>query len=338
MPFQMKYTIEQKLLPTGTKRRSGIQMTRVGFATAHDTGNDGSTAAGNVGYYINSANEASASAHTFIDHKQIIECIPATLGKKEKAWHVLYNITLDNEIYGDDANDIAIGVELCYSYQKGPIDNVESYKRYVWYLAYLCHTFNLNPLKDIIGHNTLDPKRKTDPNNALQHMGKTFNNLIADVAAEYKACTGVTPTYTYNPDKEVSLSKGATGEEVRKLQVKLNKLGYEITVDGDFGAVTDTSVRSFQKSLGLTVDGLVGTSTMAKINAELAAQADKITKEDDRLILVQWQVDMLVDALTKLQKAGVFEDGAWIEKAKNKTLTVSELTFLNTIILSKGLK
>ncbi|MGG4144850.1 N-acetylmuramoyl-L-alanine amidase [Paenibacillus algorifonticola] len=338
MSFTMKYLIEQRLLPVKTKRRSGIAMNRVGFAVAHDTGNDGSTAAGNVGYYINSANEMSASAHTFIDDKQIIECIPATIGLKEKAWHVLYNTTVDNAIYGADANDVAIGVELCYSHLKGSINNTESYKRYVWYLAYICYKFNLNPLKDIIGHNTLDPKRKVDPTNALSRMGKNFNQLIADVANEYKACAGVIVAYPMKESTGLILCKGSTGEEVRKLQVKLNKLGCELTVDGNFGAETDLAVRALQKSFDVAQDGRVGPLTMARIDAELASIAEKIVKEDDRLLLVQWQVDMLVEALTKLQRAGTFESMEWIEKAKNKTLTLSELAFLNTIILSKGLK
>ncbi|WP_235929795.1 hypothetical protein [Chengkuizengella marina] len=47
----------------------------------------------------------------------------------EKAWHVQYQKPLDNQLFGDDANDIAAGVELCYSYKRGCINNEESYKR-----------------------------------------------------------------------------------------------------------------------------------------------------------------------------------------------------------------
>jgi len=190
MSFKMKYDIETKYLPKGTKRRSGILMSRVGFIVSHDTGNDGSTASGNVNYYTNSANDMSASAHTFIDDKKIIECIPATTGKPEKAWHVLYEKTLDNELFGDDANDIAIGVELCYSNKKGNINNKEAYKRYVWYHAYLCYRFNLDPKKHIIGHNELDPQRKTDPfKNALKVMGISKEQFIQDVVNELAECT-----------------------------------------------------------------------------------------------------------------------------------------------------
>ena len=49
---------------------------------------------------------------------------------------------------------------------------------------------------------------------------------------------------------------GSRGSEVLILQ---NKLG--IRADGVFGKVTDAAVRSFQKSHGLTPDGIVGDHT-----------------------------------------------------------------------------
>lgn len=218
MAFKMKYTIEQRYLPNKTKRRSGIKNQGIDFLVAHDTGNDGSTAAGNVNYYTNSANVESASAHTFIDDKAIIECVPLT----EKAWHVLYNVTTDNDLYGFDSNDHAIGVELCYSYKKGSINNKEAYKRYVWYMAYLCHKFGLNPLKRISGHNELDPKRKTDPyKNALQIMGISKTQFLNDVAAELKDCTATTQappkTEVSEDDEPMKLDKWAVDMLVNSL-------------------------------------------------------------------------------------------------------------------------
>lgn len=187
MAFNMKYTIESRFLPNRTKRRSGIKMPRIGFIVAHDTGNLGSTAANNVNYYKNSANDIEASAHLFSDDKDILECIPALTGTPEKAWHVLYNRTEDNIMYGDDANDIAIGVEFCFG---GNINFDKSYDRYVWLLAYLCHHFGLDPAKHITGHEFLDPGRKTDPTNGLKHGGKTFTALIKDVVVMYKTSGG----------------------------------------------------------------------------------------------------------------------------------------------------
>lgn len=61
-------------------------------------------------------------------------------------------------------------------------------------------------------------------------------------------------------------------------------------------------------------------------------------KGDDRLDLTNVQQKMLVDALTMLLNKGLISDIAWIEKAQKETLTISELTWLNTIILSRSQK
>ena len=183
----MKYKIVPDYITKGTKRRSGRLINKVRFLVAHDTGNFNSTARNNVDYYKRTCNEQSASAHIFVDDKQIIECVPALTAPPEKAWHVLYNLPKDNELYGRDANDVAIGVELCYGSKINPN---EAYKRYVWVLAYLCYKFNLNPVKDIVGHMTLDPRNRTDPVNALSKQGKTFEQLINDVATEFNSLRG----------------------------------------------------------------------------------------------------------------------------------------------------
>jgi N-acetylmuramoyl-L-alanine amidase len=188
MSFKMKYKIIPKYLTKGTKRRSGIPMKEVKFNVAHDTGNDGSTALQNINYYENSHNAMSASAHLFIDDTGIYECVPLLTASPEKAWHVIYNKTKDNELFGDDANDIAAGIELCYSHNRGNINNEESYNRYVWVLAYIAYKFNFSP-KNVIGHHVLDPGRKTDPVNSLSKMGKTYEQLLNDVINEYDECT-----------------------------------------------------------------------------------------------------------------------------------------------------
>jgi N-acetylmuramoyl-L-alanine amidase len=183
--FNNKFSITARYIPAGTKRRSGIAINRVHFLVAHDTGNPKSTAAQNVQYYINSRNAMSASAHLFVDDKEILECVPALTAAPEKAWHVLYGVPKDNELYGVNANDTAIGVEYCYG---GAIDADKAYEKYVWLLAKLCFEFSLDPAKDIVGHFFLDPKRKTDPVTGLAHSRRTYEQLLRDVVAEYNSC------------------------------------------------------------------------------------------------------------------------------------------------------
>lgn len=169
------YEITRKYIQFGNSR-SGIKLLRVGFIVAHDTGDEGATARNEYNYFNNQQPEASA--HAFIDDKYILEIIPLD----EKAWHVIYDKQTDNRLFGDDANDIGIGVELCWG---GNIDFREAYKRYVWYHAYLCHKFNLDPSKHIVSHKILDPGRKTDPDNALNRYGITWNQFLKDVEKEY---------------------------------------------------------------------------------------------------------------------------------------------------------
>lgn len=65
------------------------------------------------------------------------------------------------------------------------------------------------------------------------------------------------------------LKRGTKGQDVRRLQEKLVKLGYTIEVDGDFGAATDAAVKELQMVFGYTVDGIVGPGTTGLIDAQL---------------------------------------------------------------------
>lgn len=51
------------------------------------------------------------------------------------------------------------------------------------------------------------------------------------------------------------------GEDVKRLQIGLNKHGYNLQVDGIFGQATEKAVKDFQKKHGLVVDGVVGAKT-----------------------------------------------------------------------------
>ena len=62
------------------------------------------------------------------------------------------------------------------------------------------------------------------------------------------------------------LRKGAQGNITKLLQEKLIKLGYNTNgVDGIFGSGTYSAVREFQKTRGLSADGIVGENTWRKL-------------------------------------------------------------------------
>jgi N-acetylmuramoyl-L-alanine amidase CwlA len=185
--FQKKFIITKKHLTPRTKRRPGVLLSpAVKFIVAHDTGNPGSTAKNNVDYYEKTNNQTYASAHIFVDDKAIIECIPSiTVDKPEKAWHVRYAVAKDKELYNCKANDAAVGVEYCFG---GNIDARKSYDRYMWVIAYLCFKYKLNPRASVVGHFVLDPGRKSDPVSGLKFINKTYEQLLKDIANEYKKC------------------------------------------------------------------------------------------------------------------------------------------------------
>lgn len=73
-----------------------------------------------------------------------------------------------------------------------------------------------------------------------------------------------------------NLKKGSTGTQVKYLQKCLNYLGYKgkdgkaLTVDGEFGTNTEYALRAFQKKYKLSVDGIYGSKSKAKMQTLLA--------------------------------------------------------------------
>ena len=214
MTFKMKYPIEEQLL-TQRLNRPGVKGETRRFGVAHDTGNIDSTAKQNVSYLnrqaLMSGKQAFevsrqgaervpfrvASAHSFTDDERILLCIPMD----EKAWHVRYIAPQDNALFGCDANDAAVGHELCYFSDVNRTQ--QAYEKFVWLWAYTAFLYRWKSIRESITfHSVLDPKRKRDPMNAFEQLGKSYDGFLADVEKEYEACL-------VRPDKtEVPHMKG----------------------------------------------------------------------------------------------------------------------------------
>ena len=65
----------------------------------------------------------------------------------------------------------------------------------------------------------------------------------------------------YNLTEKV-MKKGSRGESVKWLQYRLNDLGYNLTIDGIYGAKTEAAVKDFQK---VFCDGICGPLTLEKL-------------------------------------------------------------------------
>ncbi len=69
------------------------------------------------------------------------------------------------------------------------------------------------------------------------------------------------------------LKKGSRGSSVSDLQTKLNLvIGAGLAVDGAFGNATYNAVLRFQRTYGLSADGIVGNQTWSRLNAEWQAR------------------------------------------------------------------
>ncbi len=65
-----------------------------------------------------------------------------------------------------------------------------------------------------------------------------------------------------------TLRQGSSGVDVERLQRALTAaLGRTVGIDGLFGPNTDTAVRDYQRTRGLTVDGVVGGGTWGALQA-----------------------------------------------------------------------
>ena len=97
-------------------------------------------------------------------------------------------------------------------------------------------------------------------------------------------------------DSTGPLKKGSTGSLVEKLQERLAALGYyNGTVDGDFGDMTESAFKAFQKAAGLYEDGIAGSdadllyaddapSFVAETKKNDAELADTAADEEDIIV------------------------------------------------------
>lgn len=105
-------------------------------------------------------------------------------------------------------------------------------------------------------------ERYTGPNKHKQHVHISVQPDRYDNVAPWTL--SVAPSAPVPPSRPV-LKLGDKGQEVRVLQSRLRALGYSVSVDGNFGKITESVVRQFQEKHGLEVDGKVGPATYQKL-------------------------------------------------------------------------
>jgi peptidoglycan hydrolase-like protein with peptidoglycan-binding domain len=95
-----------------------------------------------------------------------------------------------------------------------------------------------------------------------------------------------------------------TKDEVKSLQTKLNKLGYELDVDGDFGPCTENAVINFQANNSLTATGEVDEATINSIDA-MVAKLENPQKTFEEIVR-----EISTDADEWIEKVDVMQNAA----------------------------
>ncbi|MBE7076545.1 MAG: hypothetical protein E7374_01490 [Clostridiales bacterium] len=116
-------------------------------------------------------------------------------------------------------------------------------------------------------------------------------NYISQVAEA--TCRGVceffnVPYVERNVSNYPTIRQGSRGNFVTILQYLLNQFGFNLNVDGVFGANTARAVRSFQANNNLTQDGIVGRNTWnAILNLNPTSQTLRLGSKQSAVIYLQ---------------------------------------------------
>ena len=109
-------------------------------------------------------------------------------------------------------------------------------------------------------------KNKKIKNNFSKTLQSNFGKFIA-ITLTLSFIIGISLIYTKQSEQietqEVLSKVGSRGDEVRKIQTKLKSLGFfNGTVDGIYGTKTQSAVKKYQQSVGITADGIAGPKTL----------------------------------------------------------------------------
>ena len=146
-------------------------------------------------------------------------------------------------------------------------------------------------------------EKASTSSNALQTLQKgTELDIVSKSGSWYKVNYGKITGYVHASyikinetpavTEEDVLKKGDSGNAVKVMQERLKELGYfKSTCTGYYGTITVDAVKDFQQKNGLTVDGIVGSATLKKLNSSSAIGANgnaivESNKNDDTLKMV----------------------------------------------------
>lgn len=103
----------------------------------------------------------------------------------------------------------------------------------------------------------------------------------------------VCTVFAVNEVRAATYRKGSSGETVKTIQSKLKRWGYYTgSVDGVYGSKTVSAVKYFQRSNGLTADGICGNATlkalgMSSSGSSGSSGSSSSSRENDLYLLAR---------------------------------------------------
>ena len=187
--------------------------------------------------------EGQVSCHYFVFEDGRINQLVA---EKDRAWHAGKSSWKGNI----DINSHSVGIEIANrGHQHGYVDFPAVQMNSVVKLVQDIVQRNKIPNANILAHSDIAPTRKDDP-------GERFDWQLL-----YQAGLGnwIAPSSIIAGD---NLEIGAKGEDVRRFQKMLHKLGFGIVINGEFDALTLACTKAFQRHYRQQkVDGIADPST-----------------------------------------------------------------------------
>ena len=232
------------------------QVIKPEYIVIHETANTSRGADAQSHWrYWNTNENAQSSVHFVVDDHEVVQLAEFKPGSCWRCWHVG-----DNKGYSNITNSNSIGIEICVNsdgdFEKARQNCIELVK---WLMSQV----GLG-VDRVVRH--YDASGKHCPATMLDHP-ELWNDFKAQVKKPG------TPDPVRKEELKVDVLKlGSNGAEVKTLQEKLNKFGYGLVVDGDFGQKTGAAVKDFQSKNGLVVDGVAGSITLKALDDKLNSQ------------------------------------------------------------------
>lgn len=188
-------------------------------------------------------------------------------------------------------NDTHIQFEICEDGKNDGAYLEAAYREACEITAYLCKMFGIDPKGTIDYKGIKVPTilchqdsyklglggNHSDIYDWFPMFGKSMETVRSDVAA-------ILAGETVQPTVKTGLSKGDSGSAVKTMQKMLIACGFSCGpdgADGDFGKNTLAGLTAFQKSAGLTADGVYGEVDRAALEKMYAGLPTGGSKDDD---------------------------------------------------------